>query len=195
MTRHSILRLSLLAGSLVLTLVNVCSADLRFAPPAKKPTKLPAAKSYTLQVKTGNQNRILLPASLWKQPASTRKGASISNYRTIVAGLALSLAFISMAFLRSNKGRHLVVPALLVLAIGFGASRMLSADIRVPDDGNSRQGLRVLVQSQPRGDEITIFLDARTIRMLIRKPTRLIPPSDQATKPDTREGSAFPEPR
>jgi hypothetical protein len=112
----------------------------------------------------GIQAKLIIPKGLVHGAAPPRAGSapapaverqsSLQSLRTVIAGIAMSLAAVSVVFIvRGNRNGRTVALAMLVGAMVLGAYGVASADI--PDRPERPQ---IVIELVDGGDSVTLLL-------------------------------------
>ncbi len=140
----SIACLSLLVLGGAVSFAHANGAPLFPAPPALKPETKDVKFVVVLDDKA-TQPRLEVPRGLLVGPAPRRPGFGAANVPTVVAGLALSFAFVSGGLWLSKRGRKVAASLLVVSLLTFSGAAY--ADLVRP-------------RPKPKDKEITIALPA-----------------------------------
>lgn len=157
-TRWKVLAISSLAICGVFLISGRAQADLRFDPPKKEK----APTSYRLEVQVGDENRVVIPGN------AVRSSSIFSQSSTVIAGLAISLAFVSLVFVVRSKRRSPAAVALVLSVALFGATQMVVADVVV----EPRKTDEVKLINGGRGNTVTIVLTKSMVDKLVRQARR-----------------------
>jgi hypothetical protein len=164
-----------LAVFLALACVPPAVADVA---PGRRPRPRPAddaLSTLTLKIDaTTEAAELRIPERLLKQMkrAGADTGFALPAGRTILAGLAMSLAAISLALVirarRAERSRALKVAAgsLVAVAVTFSALGIALADIAPPP--NRASGVVLLLQPVKEADGVTLILPAAMLPELHR---------------------------
>jgi hypothetical protein len=199
---YKCLRWSLLATALTLFMAGSTRADL--LPPNGKPQ--PKRETNPLVILIDKDAKEVLLQIPRKFLEAAPPQSNLTPFRTIFAGLAMSLAIGSVFFVK--RGSRLVrssVVAVIAFATIFTAVGMLCADIRPPGGSPRRPRPRpankpqadiilpagtmihnhAVIQVVPDGDELTLILPSRLQDKTDTEPGRAVPPQAPAAPSPT----------
>jgi hypothetical protein len=168
-----------LSFAVLLSFAAVASANEPAPPPEPEPapaiTKAPVTIKYEVLRgdAAGAQAKIVIPRSLLPGEAGRKVGAAQPIGGTVIAGIALSLAAVSLIWLRKGKTIHQKVLIVVVSgALALGGVGALFADIPVPGGGNRPRPrppverpvpakAMILVEIVEDGEAVTLTLPPR----------------------------------
>lgn len=171
----------LAAIALTVLCLQTANADVRFDPEdfPKQNTKKNADKSSPLVIrvnKRAKETRLIIPRSML--PVEGNKVSAIGkpkqSLRTVIAGLALSGALVSLCFVRRSKVARATAALALVFTFVVFAFSSAQADIRIPDNFPPRTDPKdakpqpsVTVEIVEKGD--TIILETPNLASFIKR--------------------------
>lgn len=144
------------------------------APPPAAAAPKPAATKIEAPVKIVHgaaQNKITIPRKFLPEgavvvapaPAPNARGEAGPPMGTIIAGIALSLAAVSLVFVvRGSRGTKLAAAAVLVGAATLGAWSAAQADL-IPGRPNgpaAARGAKIVIEVVDDGELVTLQLQA-----------------------------------
>ena len=161
----------LMAVALTVFCLQTAIADLRFDPediPKQNTKKAKTDNSAPLVIKVNKrakETRLIIPRSML--PVEDAKVSAVETrgpgLRTVIAGLALSGALISLCFVRRSKVARATAATALILTVALFAFSSAQADIRVPDNFPQRPVPKdikaqpaVTVEIVEKGDKIIL---------------------------------------
>lgn len=179
MVERSLVRMGVCAVLGCFLVTASALGDLRVEPPKRKKKEA----SFELVVKVGSENKVIIPGT------AARSSSIFSQSNNMIAGLAISLAFVSLVFVVRGK-RHNSAVAVLIVSIGlFGMTQYVAADIRV--EQNKAKPVQVKVVGGGRGKIVTIQLTKSMIDKLARDARRA--PRGETSAAPRSEKSPAPE--
>jgi hypothetical protein len=160
---------AVLAAIVAFSFLTAARADIRVPPEKREPVRIQS--KVTIKhgaIKGAGRNvvaKLILPASLVHPvgagaPAPEpvpppKQGALPQNMGTLIAGIALSLAAVSLVFVVRGKRTTRTVAATIMSAAILGGAYAAQADI--PPDPR-RVGPQIVIELVEEGDSVTLLL-------------------------------------
>jgi len=161
--------------------------------PAPGPTlTVPVDISYVVGNPNDNGNiagKITIPAATLKalaELAQTKKSGTlpltspsaptsgIPHGGTIIAGLALSLALVSMVYLSRRPSRRWAIPGAVAVLLAFGVTGYLWANLAIPDKSSLEPPKTVVLPAQPGGKMVLVEIVEQADRITITVPPKAV---------------------
>jgi hypothetical protein len=164
------------------------------APPPPRPAPLPEAK--TVEVKVVIDERVTAPRFIIPKSMMAEKKSASLETTTIVAGLALTLAFVSggVWLVRRGKARAVAAVILTLSALTFGTTTLL-ADIAKPPPPPAPVPVtlpadimftgKVEIEFVEKGDEVKVLVK----KAWVTEKKKVEPKTEPKTEPKPNEKS------
>ncbi|HEX5102579.1 MAG TPA: hypothetical protein VFV87_02130 [Pirellulaceae bacterium] len=150
-----------------LCLIGGAQADIRVPPEKREPVRITSKVSIKHGVIRGAGRdvaaKIIIPASLVHPaepvPPPNKQGALPGNLGTMIAGIALSLAAVSLVFvIRGRRTTRTAAATILGGAVLLGAFGAVYANAPAPNRPEPPVAQQIVIELVEEGDSVTLLL-------------------------------------